>query len=235
MADWPISGATSDHVPSTPVAATNTAAATTPTAMASAARARTMLATILAATTRERTGTSAKVIIPVRWDHSEVTSRMPAIGSRTAAGFTPTSSTAANVWSAASPTTARTATTSTVRATVATCSQNPARVLTVLRSSTATSRPRPGAIAAGDLDRQTGAQKDCVERGKVVGLDDAAGRADQLGRAALCLDPPVADDDDPIGHGLDLGQQVRGQQHGAAAVGKAAQQPPHPAHALRVE
>ena len=59
----------------------------------------------MATRTRERTGTSAKVIIPVRWDHSEVTSRMPATGSRTAAGCSPTSSTAANVWSAASPVT----------------------------------------------------------------------------------------------------------------------------------
>ena len=55
--------------------------------------ARTRLATSLAPRTRERTGTSAKVIIPVRWDHSEVTSRMPAIGSRTAAGLSPTSRT----------------------------------------------------------------------------------------------------------------------------------------------
>jgi hypothetical protein len=60
------------------------------------------------------------VIIPVRWDHSEVTSRMPAIGSRNAAGFTPTSRTAAKVWSAASPMTERTITTSAVIATVAT-------------------------------------------------------------------------------------------------------------------
>ena len=52
-----------------------------------------MLAISLAPRTRERTGTSAKVIIPVRWDHSEVTSRMPATGSRKAAGFSPTSRT----------------------------------------------------------------------------------------------------------------------------------------------
>ncbi len=51
----------------------------------------------LAPRTRERTGTSAKVIIPVRWDHSEVTSRMPVTGSSTAAGCRPTSRTPAKV------------------------------------------------------------------------------------------------------------------------------------------
>ena len=91
--------------PSTPGDATSTPAATTATDMTSIARARTRLAISLAPRTRERTGTSAKVIIPVRWDHSEVTSRIPAIGSSTAAGCSPTSRTAAKVWSAASPTT----------------------------------------------------------------------------------------------------------------------------------
>ena len=73
--------------------------------MASIATARTRLAISLAPRTRERTGTSAKVIIPVRWDHSEVTSRMPTTGSRMAAGCSPASRTDWNVWSAASPTT----------------------------------------------------------------------------------------------------------------------------------
>jgi DNA-binding NarL/FixJ family response regulator len=40
------------------------------------------------------------VIIPVRWDHSEVTSRIPTTGSRTAAGFSPTSRTEANAFDA---------------------------------------------------------------------------------------------------------------------------------------
>ena len=34
---------------------------------------------------------------------------------------------------------------------------------------------------------------------------------------------------------LELGQQLRGERHGAAAVGEAAQQRPHPAHALGIE
>ena len=92
----------------------------------------------MAPTTRERTGTSAKVIIPVRWDHSEVTSRMPTTGSSTAAGCSPMPRMEAKVWSAASPVTVRAITATTVIATVATCSQKPARVLTILRSSTAT-------------------------------------------------------------------------------------------------
>ena len=73
------------------------------TVTASIATASTRLATSLATTTRERAGTSVKVIMPVRCVHSEVTSRMPAIGSRTAAGLIPTSRTPAKVRSAASP------------------------------------------------------------------------------------------------------------------------------------
>ena len=41
----------------------------------------------------QRTGTSVNVISPVRWDHSEVTSRMPSTGSRMAAGCSPASRT----------------------------------------------------------------------------------------------------------------------------------------------
>ena len=92
-ADWPISGAASDQVPSTPGDETSTPAATTATEIASIATASRRLAISLAPRTRERTGTSAKVIIPVRWDHSEVTSRMPRTGSRTAAGCSPASRT----------------------------------------------------------------------------------------------------------------------------------------------
>ena len=46
---------------------------------------------------------------------------------------------------------------------------------------------------------------------------------------------PVADHDQLVGDRLDLAQQVRGEQHGAAAVGEVAQQPAHPGDALRVE
>src|SRR5215208_8382608 len=139
----PINGTTSDQAPS-PGDATSTPTATTATDRASIATARTRLATTFAPRTRERTGTSANVISPVRWVHSEVTSRMPRTGNRTAAGCSPASTTDWNVWSAASPTSKRTTTTTTVSATMATCSQKPARVSTILRSSTATRRPRPG-------------------------------------------------------------------------------------------
>ena len=47
--------------------------------------------------TRERRGTSVNVIIPVRCDHSEVTSRIPATGSRNAAGLTAMLRTSAKV------------------------------------------------------------------------------------------------------------------------------------------
>ena len=45
----------------------------------------------------------------------------------------------------------------------------------------------------------------------------------------------AADDDEAVGGGLDLAQQVAGQQHGAAARGEVLQQDPHPADALGVE
>src|SRR3954451_6267138 len=85
-ADWPISGAASAQVASTPGDETNTPAATTATDIASIATASTRLAMSLAPRTRVRTGTSANVISPVRWDHSEVTSKIPRTGSRTADG-----------------------------------------------------------------------------------------------------------------------------------------------------
>src|SRR5918998_3814079 len=67
-ADWPMSGAASDQVPSTPGDETNTPAATTATEIASIATASRRLAMSLAPRTRERAGTSANVISPVRWD-----------------------------------------------------------------------------------------------------------------------------------------------------------------------
>ena len=90
-------------------------------------------------------------------------------------------------------------------------------------------------IAVGGVRRQAGVVKRGVERGEVVRLDDGPGPGQQLGAGALRLDPAAADDHHPVGDGLDLGQQVRGEQHGAAAVGEAAQQAAHPAHALGIE
>ena len=74
-----------------------------------------------------------------------------------------------------------------------------------------------------------------IEAGEVVCLDDGPGLGQQLGAGALRLDSSAADDHHPVGDGLDLGQQVRGEQHGAAAVGEVAQHAPHPAHAFRIE
>ena len=69
----------------------------------------------------------------------------------------------------------------------------------------------------------------------VLGADEGAGGGEQLVLAALATIRPLADDDQVVGDDLDLVQQVRGQQHGAAAVGEAAQQVAHPADAGRVE
>ena len=90
-------------------------------------------------------------------------------------------------------------------------------------------------IAVDGVQRQAGSVKRGVEPVEVVGFDEGPGLGQQFGAGALCLDPSVADDDHPVGDGLDLGQQVRGEQHGAAAVGEVAQQSPHPAHPLGIE
>ena len=90
-------------------------------------------------------------------------------------------------------------------------------------------------VAVGGVHRQAGVVKRGVERGEVVCLDDGPRLGQQLGAGALRLDPSAADDHHPVGDGLDLGQQVGGEQHGAAAVGEVAQQAPHPAHAFRIE
>ena len=85
---WPISATGSDHVCSSPGAATAVPMTATTTHRASATSDRTTLASSLAASTRGRRGTRAKVVIAVRCDHSELTSRIPTIGSRTLAGAT---------------------------------------------------------------------------------------------------------------------------------------------------
>jgi hypothetical protein len=97
--------------------------------------------------------------------------------------------------------------------------------------SASTSRRSPPAA----LRRQPRVVQRGVEAGEVGRLDEGAGLREQLGTRALRLDPPAADDHHAVGDRLDLGQQVRREQHGAAAVGEAAQQLAHPAHALRVE
>ena len=71
--------------------------------------------------------------------------------------------------------------------------------------------------------------------GDVAGADERAGGGEQLGLGALGDDPAVADHDQVVGDDLDLVQQVRGEQHGAAVVGVPAEQVAHPADAGRVE
>ena len=62
-----------------------------------------------------------------------------------------------------------------------------------------------------------------------------AGAGQEVGLGAGRDDAAVADDDEVVGDDLDLVQQVRGQQHGGATVGVAAQQVSHPPDAGRVE
>ena len=73
------------------------------------------------------------------------------------------------------------------------------------------------------------------ERVVVGGAGERAGAGEQLVLGALGDDLAVADDDDLVGDALDLVEQVRAEQHGAALVGVAAQQVAHPADAGRVE
>ena len=85
------------------------------------------------------------------------------------------------------------------------------------------------------MRHESGAAQRGVEPSKIGGLDDRAARCQQFGAGALRSDPAAADDHHPVGDGVDLGEQVRGEQHRAAAIGEVAQQLAHPAHPLRVE
>jgi hypothetical protein len=105
-----------------------------------------MLASSLATRTRERSGINAKVIWPVRWDHSEVTSRTPTTGRSTEAGCSATLIIVRKSRSAASATAAVTATAMTVITTTEARSQKPALVSVILRSSTRVRRARPGRV-----------------------------------------------------------------------------------------
>ena len=90
-----------------------------------------------------------KVISEVRCDHSELTSRIPTIGSRMVAGHVADHSMSWNVWSSALPKTMLRTTTAIIAPSVPSWSQKPARVSTILRSSTPTSRGSPGAPVDG--------------------------------------------------------------------------------------
>ena len=113
-----------------------------------------MPASSLAASTRERRGTSVNVICAVRCDHSEDTSSTPTIGPRMLAGWIATLSRLSNVLSGGTAKMAITVTSTTVSAAIASCSQKPARVSVILRSSTAVSRPRPGRVPRPSAGRE---------------------------------------------------------------------------------
>ncbi|VFA81503.1 Uncharacterised protein [Gordonia paraffinivorans] len=70
----------------------------------------------------------------------------------------------------------------------------------------------------------------------VVERTNPAPRAgQQFGLGALGDDPAASDDDDVVGDDLDLVEQMRRQQHCAAAIGVVPQQGSHPVDARRVE
>jgi hypothetical protein len=80
----------------------------------------------------------------VRWDHSELTTRIPTTGRSTTTGAVATESISRSVWSSASPAKPRITTAATASPTVLSSSQKPARVSLILRSSTAVSQVRLG-------------------------------------------------------------------------------------------
>ncbi len=77
--------------------------------------------------------------------------------------------------------------------------------------------PAGGDRADGDARGLEGQR----QRGVVGGPDDGAGAGEQLLGRALRDDLPVPDDDDVVGDPLDLVEQVRAEQHRAAAGGEA--------------
>ena len=108
-------------------------------------RATTRPASSLAAITRVRRGTRLNVICAVRCDHSEETSSTPTTGPRMLAGWIAAAEHDLERLVLRLAEIDRIATTPMiVSATIASCSQKPARVSVILRSSTSVSRPRPG-------------------------------------------------------------------------------------------
>ena len=96
-----------------------------------------------------------------------------------------------------------------------------------------TRRPVPAASDGHPLGPQALGERVVVERGHV--RDRVLGVGEQLLLVALGDDPAMADQDHLVGDQLDLVEQVAGQQHRAAAVGVALEQPAHPADTGRVE
>ena len=101
---------------------------------------------------------------------------------------------------------------------------------TASASASTSSAPSAPGVAVRPASASASCSADRVER-----ADDHAGGGQQLVLGALGDDPAVADHDELVGDRLDLAQQVRGEQHGAGAVGEVAQQPAHPVDALGVQ
>ena len=81
-----------------------------------------------------------------------------------------------------------------------------------------------GAPVSSAVVREASAVRALRQPLGMPGGDLRAGGGQQVGLGAGGDDAAVADDDQVVGDDLDLVQQVRGQQHGGAAVGVAAQQ-----------
>src|SRR5699024_11461165 len=71
----------------------------------------------------------------------------------------------------------------------------------------------------------------------VVGAEErlAAARVQKIGDVPLAEQAAVVDDDEAVGEGLHLAEQVGGGKYGVAARGGIAQEGAHPLHRLRVE
>ena len=101
-------------------------------------------AAILAPITRIRCGTSVNVISAVRCDHSELTSRIPTIGSRMLAGVIASAKKSRKTISSVGAKMQTSTTTASVSTATISWSQKPARVSTILRSSTPVRRGNEG-------------------------------------------------------------------------------------------
>ena len=106
---------------------------------------------ILAPITRSRPGTSEKVVSAVRWDHSLVTARMPSTGRISETTQIAPRNISARFWSSALPQIAVTVTITAASRPTISSSQKPARVSTILRSSTPDSVGRLGRVNAAGL------------------------------------------------------------------------------------
>ena len=235
----------------------------------------------LALITRMRFGTSVKVISAVRCDHSELTSRMPTIGSRMAGGrdrerehvaedelvgvgedaeqhddgererrddqLQPEAGAGVDHLAqldAGQAGEGRVHAGDSVRSKKSCSRPAPSDGPRWVRTTRPSSAARPTSSASASTMKAVldvrgveagGRRGPRASASRVGRAHEHAGAGEQLLARAVGDDPAVADDQQVVGDRLDLQQQVRGEQHGAAAVGEVAQQAAHPADALGVE